>query len=559
MSLNVNGLTPDEIKRKEVLNGTASLFSSETQSIDASIFVGATKEEFVELMTQKNSIFSQNKSLASASEYDSDGSMLKASAEAYFDSLDKNGDGTLQDTEVASVSGLDNDASTFSASEIKNMLASWAEKAWSAIFDKESQAAYNAVVDDVPGGNPTAGTSSGANGSSGFGAPGSVSKPTNVSKMDTANADLEELEKQKQDTITGYDGKISTKEEDKDKLVEDSDKVSDELKEKYSDCRSDITEMDSQISDNKSQIDTISGNIDDVDNTLAQLQGELGALDTSTDDEETNKANAARQSEIQSQISQNESKKSDLEKEKADLEDKNKQLEENKSLKEKDLSQIEAEIQKQDPGLKQKMTKINTELDQLKNEKTEKVQDLDTQIASKRTEKQELSKKAGELIGKMQSNTTGEGIADLALSFLGVINSDAQGNAEFSGGVDEAWCADFVTGIVKRYCDQNGVDMPSGFGSPAVSNLQQQAMDAGYFETGSDYQPKPGDVIVWKNANESHVAFVASINDDGSIQTIEGNWGDKVASRTVKETGKSSRESAAGYINLSDWLKAQNS
>ncbi len=48
----------------------------------------------------------------------------------------------------------------------------------------------------------------------------------------------------------------------------------------------------------------------------------------------------------------------------------------------------------------------------------------------------------------------GDVIATLGNSFVGVINSDKEGNAAFSNGVSQAWCADFVTSIVKQHTNQ---------------------------------------------------------------------------------------------------------
>lgn len=139
------------------------------------------------------------------------------------------------------------------------------------------------------------------------------------------------------------------------------------------------------------------------------------------------------------------------------------------------------------------------------------------------------------------SSDVGNIAVQMGLSFVGVINSDAQGNAEFSpGGASQHWCADFVTSITKRAYEAKGLQVPSGFGSSAVSGLQSWGKSNGvYLDTASNSNKasaiassvKPGDIMIQKRNGASHTGIVTKVYSDGSFDTVEGNSSDAVKTR----------------------------
>lgn len=142
-------------------------------------------------------------------------------------------------------------------------------------------------------------------------------------------------------------------------------------------------------------------------------------------------------------------------------------------------------------------------------------------------------------IGK--STPLGDAIVALGNSFVGVINNDAQGNKEFSGGVSQAWCADFASSIVKRAYQATGKPIPAGFGSSSVSGLLSWGQSNGRFiETKGKSNKaqiiaknvKPGDLIIQKENGASHTGIVTKVNPDGSFETVEGNSSDAVKNRS---------------------------
>ncbi len=157
-------------------------------------------------------------------------------------------------------------------------------------------------------------------------------------------------------------------------------------------------------------------------------------------------------------------------------------------------------------------------------------------------------------IGK--STPLGDAIVALGNSFVGVINSDAQGNKEFSGGKSQAWCADFASSIVKRAYQATGKTIPAGFGSSSVSGLLSWGQGNGRFiETKGKSNKaqiiaskiKPGDLIIQKENGASHTGIVTKVNPDGSFETVEGNTSDAVKNRQYKADDAK----LTGFISMS--------
>jgi hypothetical protein len=101
------------------------------------------------------------------------------------------------------------------------------------------------------------------------------------------------------------------------------------------------------------------------------------------------------------------------------------------------------------------------------------------------------------------------------------------------------WCGYFVSWAAK----QAGVPiMDHGQGSGSVDAIYAWAQHAGRAETaGSGYVPKPGDLIVFNQ----HIGIVENVLPGGRIQTIEGNYSDKVSRNTR------SRSEAVGFVRMS--------
>ena len=115
----------------------------------------------------------------------------------------------------------------------------------------------------------------------------------------------------------------------------------------------------------------------------------------------------------------------------------------------------------------------------------------------------------------------------------------AQYRAATAGSGVGPWCAYFASWAARQAGEPLG-DRGEGFGS--VDQLYAWAQRTGRaVANGPGVVPRPGDLIVF----HEHVGIVEQVLPDGRIQTIEGNYGDRV-SRNVHAFSD-----AVGYVRMS--------
>ena len=117
----------------------------------------------------------------------------------------------------------------------------------------------------------------------------------------------------------------------------------------------------------------------------------------------------------------------------------------------------------------------------------------------------------------------------------------AQYRTATAGAIPGApWCAYFASWAARQAGEPIGA---AGQGLGSVSEIWSWAQSAGRAITnGPGVVPKPGDLIVF---GDQHVGIVKDLLPNGQIQTIEGNYENKVALnvRTPSEP--------TGYVNMS--------
>lgn len=410
------------------------------------------------------------------------------------------------------------------------------------------------------GAGGSGGVGGGYSGSGVGGGSGVSGSSQSQQKQVTAADELEDLEKQRKQIISDADKEISSKEKEKDDLVNNNSKISDDLKKEYKTAKDSLKETNDAIKDKETAISDGESDLSGVEQEINALEGEKSTLKTDSDDKDINKQNKERLGEIESKISKQNEKKAKLEQKINKNKEELKTLEAKQKEQEKALADVEKKLGEADPELKTKLDKVNKELSEVKNKKSSDVKDIDSKIEAKRKEANKEAKQAGENKGKA-ANDIGSGLVALAEKYMG--KNEADGSYKmFTNGRTEAWCADFVTYIVKEYAQQQGLDIKSGFGSPAVAGLMQWAQNNNAFTSVSgmganDRQNllkndlKPGDVIIWKSNGASHTGIIRKINGDGTFETVEGNSSDQ-----VKSNHKSINDShLTGFIKFSDIVK----
>jgi hypothetical protein len=102
------------------------------------------------------------------------------------------------------------------------------------------------------------------------------------------------------------------------------------------------------------------------------------------------------------------------------------------------------------------------------------------------------------------------------------------------------WCAYFASWVASQAGEPIG---EGGQGAGAVSDVWSWAQSTGRaIPNGPGVVPKPGDLIVF---GDEHVGIVRDVLPNGQIQTIEGNYENKVAANVRTPT------EATGYVEMS--------
>jgi hypothetical protein len=102
------------------------------------------------------------------------------------------------------------------------------------------------------------------------------------------------------------------------------------------------------------------------------------------------------------------------------------------------------------------------------------------------------------------------------------------------------WCAYFASWVAREAGEPIG---EQGQGAGAVSDVWSWAQSSGRaIPNGPGVVPQPGDLIVF---GDEHVGIVRDVLPGGQIQTIEGNYENKVAANVRSPT------EATGYVEMS--------
>ncbi|HTA12212.1 MAG TPA: CHAP domain-containing protein [Solirubrobacteraceae bacterium] len=117
----------------------------------------------------------------------------------------------------------------------------------------------------------------------------------------------------------------------------------------------------------------------------------------------------------------------------------------------------------------------------------------------------------------------------------------AQYRTATAGSIPGApWCSYFASWVARQAGEPIG---EGGQGAGAVSEVWSWAQSTGRaIPNGPGVVPKPGDLIVF---GDEHVGIVRDVLPNGQIQTIEGNYENKVAANVRTPT------EATGYVEMS--------
>ncbi|MGB6072590.1 MAG: CHAP domain-containing protein [Rhodococcus sp. (in: high G+C Gram-positive bacteria)] len=104
----------------------------------------------------------------------------------------------------------------------------------------------------------------------------------------------------------------------------------------------------------------------------------------------------------------------------------------------------------------------------------------------------------------------------------------------YAEGIDEAWCADFVSWIMKEAGLPLSNPNSGSWRIPGVYTLQEYYQEQGRYEAVGDYTPSVGDVVLYDNTSwdGQHTNVIVAVEGDEAI-TVGGNEAGKVRVHTL--------------------------
>ncbi|MEE2034774.1 CHAP domain-containing protein [Rhodococcus chondri] len=111
----------------------------------------------------------------------------------------------------------------------------------------------------------------------------------------------------------------------------------------------------------------------------------------------------------------------------------------------------------------------------------------------------------------------------------------------YAEGVEEEWCADFVSWIMREAGAPLSNPHSGHWRIPGVYTLQEYYEQDGRFEpVGSGYRPDVGDVVLYENTAGfgQHTNIVADVDGD-TVTTVGGNEFRKIRVHTLDWAGDS--------------------
>lgn len=322
------------------------------------------------------------------------------------------------------------------------------------------------------------------------------------------------------------------------------------LKERQESVKTEIETNSTNILNKKSEISTKENEISEQNtcisgfkSELSTLKAQLSSIPANSSAEGSEEANAqleAQREQIRAlinlkneEISLAEEKLSRLEDEKSSLESELENLETEKS----DLENTEAEIQKEieetvSETTKNAMEAYNSAKETFENQKASLSEKIQNEISTIQSEIEEVEAQITEARNKEYKEGNyemkGSDVTDLATQYEG-LNNDRMKEIMTSEGArfdDGVWCADFVTHMMKKVYGENGT--PDDFANTcelfcSCQEIANWGEERGRTTTDSS-EVKAGDAIIIRtDSGGLHIGLVVSVNEDGTINTIEGN------------------------------------
>ena len=167
---------------------------------------------------------------------------------------------------------------------------------------------------------------------------------------------------------------------------------------------------------------------------------------------------------------------------------------------------------------------------------------------------------------RQQSGNSNPSVAkavELANSQVGVreigSSNDSEQIRKYKNGAvnNNPWCCSFVSWLYGAGQNSNN-SKTFGYCTSSLE-VRRRAESAGcYAPKNSGYTPKVGDLVVFDHTKKGnsgaggHIGIVTKVNSDGTFETVEGNYSNKV-SRVHRSVNSADFD---GFVKMNEWLNA---
>lgn len=214
-------------------------------------------------------------------------------------------------------------------------------------------------------------------------------------------------------------------------------------------------------------------------------------------------------------------------------------------------------------GLSSALTKYTDSKKEYDTKFSSTVTNLNSEITTAKTKVNSLTQTLGVAEGKQlgnkysytQSSGSGGSIVENARKYIGKRESDGSADIFWKkvgmnwSSRSMPWCAAFVSSILL----ESGVNMQGAYKN-SVAGLRAWGQKNGKYISGANAngKVKPGDVVIWKGGYfSSHTGIVSKVYPDGTYDTIEGNFGNKVSDNHGNgRTGKYQMARTTGFVSI---------
>lgn len=351
-----------------------------------------------------------------------------------------------------------------------------------------------------------------------------------IETMDNAYSEYQDILAQEAENNTELQGKMTEQDNVKTSLDENSTAISE--------TETSIFNKTTEISE---QEETING----FESALSTLEAQLSAIPADSTEEGSEEANAqlqAQRDEIQhlidlkkEEIELGKDKLTRLETEKTELEEEQSALEEERSALEAEEAEIQGEILELTEN-SQEVQDAQSDYNEARNE-YEKLKDTLAKEAQAKVETyaaqvEEYDAQIVEAKNRQyeQGNyeITGDEVVMYAKQYEGLNNDEMKQIMEDAGAQfdDGNWCADFMTFVFNQvYYDNSTIEdyNENCEYTCRCSSVAEWGSERGITTTDSSEIQAGDAIIINRDDGGLHIGIVESVNEDGTINTIEGN------------------------------------